>query len=91
MEVDSTARSTNQLVRMLLASRFDLVLGLQEELEAALADPELKAVIVLPRALLREDFYAVISRQHLQTHLAPAERLWSALGRTRDLPEFQRD
>ena len=91
VQVDGTARSTNQLVRMLLASRFDLALGLQEEFEVALAEPDVKALTVLPRALVREDFYAVISHQHLQANLAPAERLWNAIGRMRDLPEFQRD
>ena len=76
---------------MLVAGRFDLALGLQDEFEVAMADPDLKPLVVLPRALLREDFYAVISQKHLTANLPLAERLWTAIGKLRDQPEFQRD
>ncbi len=76
---------------MLAAGRFDLALGLQDEFKFALADPELKPLGVLPRALRREDFFAVISRSHAATQLPLAERMWGAISKLRDLPEFQRD
>ncbi len=89
--VDETALTAKLQLRMLAAGRFDLALGLQDELELALADPELKPLVVLPRALTREDFFAVISQRHVATQLPLAERMWTALGKLRDQPEFQRD
>lgn len=89
--VDETALSTKLLLRMLNAGRFDLALGLQDEFELALADPEIKPLVVLPKAMLREDFYAVISHKHVSTTQPLAERFWAAIARMRDLPEFQRD
>jgi len=89
--IDESALTAKLQLRMLAAGRFDLALGLQDEFELALADPDIKPLVVLPRALLREDFYAVISQKHLAANLAPAERMWTAIGRLRDLPEFQRD
>ncbi|MDI4632844.1 hypothetical protein J7U46_07270 [Pelomonas sp. V22] len=89
--VDETALTATLQLRMLAAKRFDLALGLQDEFEIALADPELKPLVVLPRALLREDFFAVISQKHAAAQLPMAERLWNAMGKLRDQPEFQRD
>lgn len=89
--VDETALTAKLLLRMLAADRFDLALGLQDEFELALSDPELKPLVVLPRALLREDFFAVISQKHVAAQLPMAERMWTAIARLRDKPEFQRD
>lgn len=91
VNIDETALTAKLQLRMLAAGRFDLALGLQDEFEFALADPELKPLVVLPRALRREDFYAVISRSHAATQLPLAERMWGAISKLRDLPEFQRD
>lgn len=91
LQIDSTALTAKLQLRMLAAGRIDLVLGIQEEFELALADPELKPLVVLPRALLREDFYAVISQKHAAALLPMAERMWTAIARLRDQPEFQRD
>lgn len=91
LQIDGTALTAKHQLRMLAAGRVDLVLGIQEEFELALADPELKPLVVLPRALMREDFFAVISQKHVATHLPMAERMWTAIARLRDQPEFQRD
>lgn len=91
VQVDDTAHTPKQLLRKLVGNRVDLVLGLQEELEVALADPEVQSSVVLPRALRRNDYFAVISQLHLSANFATAERLWAAMGRMRNLPEFQRD
>lgn len=91
LDIDETALNVKLQMRMLSAGRFDLALGLQEEVEMVLSEPDSKPLVVLPKALVRQDFYVTVSPKMPAPSQAIAERIWVAIGKMRDLPEFQRD
>ncbi|MDM4766542.1 hypothetical protein [Pelomonas sp. SE-A7] len=90
-DVDDKAITAAAVLRMLAVGRVDVVLGLQEEMEMALADPTTKPLVVMPRPLQRQDFY-VVTISKPSASLAPLiERFWNALAKLREQPEFMRD
>lgn len=78
-------------LRMLAAGRFDVVLGLQEEIARGLADPAMSTLTMMPLPLHRQDFYISASPRLPPETMAVVEQWWARIGQLRDRPEFNRD
>lgn len=89
LRVDDTALSTRQLLAKLAAGRIDAAVGLQEEVEIALHEHGQKPLVVLPKAFLTGEFYAVVKGPIAPELREQIETWWTAIGRLRDRPEYQ--
>ncbi|MEH0166793.1 hypothetical protein ABT392_10430 [Paucibacter sp. JuS9] len=87
--VDQSGLTVPRVLRMLASGRFDVVLGLQEEIELALADGHAGALVVMPVALTRQDFYAAAARTMGPATRQLSDRWWSQIARLRDRPEHR--
>jgi len=87
--VDDLALTTKQAMAKLKGRRVDVVVGLQEEVELGLRDPNLDGLVVLQQPFMAAEFYAAVRK-----NLSPEQQLrvqawWSAIGRLRDTPAYR--
>ena len=87
--VDPVAANTRQMLRKLAGKRIDLGLAIQEEVAAAMQDPALQDLVVLPQSFSSVDFYAAVRQQLSPEMRTKVEAWWSAIAHVRDLPKYR--
>jgi len=87
--VDDAAISTRQAMAKLKGHRFDVVVGLQEEVEAALREPGLDGLLVLQRPFIVADYHAAVRKNLSAEQQQRVETSWNAIGRLRETADFK--
>jgi len=87
--VDSSANSTHQMLQKLAARRVDLGLAIQEEVAAAMRDPQLQNLVVLSQSLSSVDYFVAVHQQLPPEVQAKVEAWWTAISHLRDSPEYR--
>ena len=88
-QVDDGATTTEQALAKLNGRRVEVVVGLQEEIEAALRDPKLQGLIVMEHPFSVSDYHVVVRKNLPPAQQVRVEAWWTAVGRLRDTAEFK--
>lgn len=87
--VDDTALTTKQLLLKLAARRIDLGIAIQEEVELAMSEPGMEALVVLPQPFIRTELYLALRKDMPPQQQQQAEAWWTAIGRLRETEPYR--
>ena len=90
-KVDATALTARQALLKLERKRVDMVLALQEEVEASLQEPQLSQLVVLPKPFSSPMYFLAVNHKLPPDLQAEVEAWWTAIGHLRQLPEYRVD
>jgi polar amino acid transport system substrate-binding protein len=86
---DDSAKSTEQMARMLLHGRAQLAVAVANDVHRLLQNPEFAGRIeVLPQSFMRAQVFMAVNLQFYAAQQASIDAIWSRIGQIRASPEW---